>query len=288
MCLVGTKPKLWSTWHLANCWLGFHSWMCQTFTKVVKISCICKCIWISTMPMVPLAWYSTTSPLQHWVCFTLAHKLLLAFSMGSPSNLAKVCKVALLAGLLETKYTPSFKTFGWSSLQISWERTCSSKFVSKFLVFCKVWAKAPIGLCFRSLAKHDTSLPNLSRVSPMWNCQCNFLINWLAGQACWKVAMASSAACTRVALLMRPAKLPSCIWSIKLAMARRAAQALGWWFCGLAMQCTKCLTTGNRAKHSLAWQLIFWLFLWVATFFFWKKVPRCGVLELFGNFHNGK
>ena len=138
------------------------------------------------MPMIPLAWYSTTSPLQHWVCFTLAHKLLLAFAMGSPSNLTKVCKVALLAGLLETKYTPSLKTFGWSSLQISWERTCSSKFVSKFLVFCK----APIGLCFRSLAKHDTSLPNLSWVSPMWNCQCHFLIIMgllarLAGKLLW-------------------------------------------------------------------------------------------------------
>ena len=268
--------------------LGFHSWMCQTFTKVVKTSWICKCIWISATPMVPLVWYSTTSPLQHWVWFTLAHKLLWAFAMGSPNNLAKVCKVALLAGLLESKYSPSLNTSCWSSLQISWERTCSSKLVSKFWVFCKACAKAPIGLCFLSLAKHDTNLPNLWWVSPMWNCQCHFLINGMSGQACWKVVMAFSAACTRVSLLMRFAKLPSWTWSIKLAMASRAAQALGWCFCGLATECTKCLTTGNKAKHSLAWQLILWLFLWLATFFFWKKVPRCGVLEFFGNATKGK
>ena len=238
--------------------------------------------------MVPLVWYSTASPLQHWVWFTLAHKLLWAFAMGSPNNLAKVCKVALLAGLLGSKYSPSLNTSCWSSLQISWERTCSSKLVSKFWVFCRACAKAPIGLCFLSLAKHDTNLPNLWWASPMWNCQCHFLINGMSGQACWKVVMAFSAACTRVSLLMRFAKLPSWIWSIKLGMASRAAQALGWCFCGLATECTKCLTTGNKAKHSLAWQLILWLFLWLATFFFRKKVPRCGVLEFFGNATKGK
>ena len=147
--------------------------------------------------------------LQHWVWFALAHKLLWAFAIGSPNKLAKVCKVALLAGLLESKYSPSLNTSCWSSLQISWERTCSSKLVSKFWVFCKACAKAPVGLRFLSLAKHDTNLPNLWWVSPMWNCQCHFLINGMSGQACWKVVMAFSAACTRVSLLMRFAKLPS-------------------------------------------------------------------------------
>ena len=181
-----------------------------------------------------------------------------------------------------TKFAIFFGSFHWANqMDTILEKICCVQMADllgkgllqqvglNFFWLRRAWARAPIGLCFLSLAKQEGRNPNLWRVSGMWNCQCHFFIKDISGKAWWKVWMACSTAGNKVVLVMGPAWFPSWTWSMKAAIARKAWQASGLWPLGIATLWMKCLMIGNMAKHSEAWQ-VFSHFAYGWSFFLGK------------------
>ena len=225
MSSVGMNPMFVDAVQIAYCFLGKYCCKAHALTKVVAwpwkskwslISATCQggCTWLPT-------WYNTTSPELQVAPLTLAKCELKAWSTGVSRNKFKLASTFFEASLAFRRKTPSGNRLGWSRKLISLATTWLKRCCSKWFWFCKLFAKAPMGLCFLSEAKQFGKRPCLAKESGKWSIQCHFLINGVS-KAAAKWSMASSMAAKRLALVVTPAWLPSCTWSIAMAMASKA------------------------------------------------------------------
>ena len=200
---VGMNPMFVDTLQVAYCLLGRYSFKPHALTKVAAwpwkskwslISATCQggCTWLPT-------WYETTSPELQVAPLTWAKCEHRSWSTGVSRNRFKLVSTFLEACFAFKRKMPFGNKLGWSSRLISLAATWLKRCFSKWFWFCKLAAKAPMGLCFLSEAKQLGSSPCLSKESGKWSIQCHFLINGIS-KAMVNRSMASSMASKRLAL----------------------------------------------------------------------------------------
>ena len=175
-CSTNSVLLSWEIFCKAHALTKVVAWPWKSNWSLISATCQGGCTWLPT-------WYNTTSPELQVAPLTLAKCELKAWSTGVSRNKFKLASTFFEASLAFRRKTPSGNRLGWSRKLISLATTWLKRCCSKWFWFCKLFAKAPMGLCVLSEAKQFGKRPCLAKDSGKWSIQCHFLINGVSKAA---------------------------------------------------------------------------------------------------------